>query len=103
PSPLESSPQPAAALWRRFFTIQPVERPGESALAYVPAVIASRGLAFLRLLLVARLLGAAGQRDYGLYRPALELINPLVALVMFGAADVAERYVAAIERQHGVP
>jgi hypothetical protein len=31
----------------------------------------------------------------------LELVNPLVALVLFGAADVAERYVSQVERLQG--
>ena len=49
-----------------------------------------RALAFLRTLLVARILGEAGEEAFGYYQPALELVNPLVALALFGAADVAE-------------
>jgi len=83
---------------RQLFTIQTVATPGLSAAAYVPWVIVSRGLAFLRTLLVARLVS---QYAFGLYQPALELINPLAALVMFGAADVAERYVSRVEHEAG--
>lgn len=88
-------------IFRKYFTIEPVVTPEASAVAYVPLVMVSRGLAFVRTLLVAGLLGKAGQVAWGLYQPALELINPLVALVMFGAADVAERYVARVQREHG--
>src|SRR3982751_4734051 len=86
---------------RKYFTIEPVSTPAASAAAYVPLVMVSRGLAFVRTLVVARILGDAGQAAFGVYQPALELINPLVALVMFGAADVAERYVSRVEREHG--
>jgi hypothetical protein len=65
--------------------------------------LAARALSFLRLLLVAKILGDLRAHEYGLYRPALELTNPLVALVMFGAADVAERYASAVERSSGGP
>lgn len=84
-----------------FFRIEPVDAPGAAAAAYVPWVMVSRGLAFVRTLLVARILGEAGKEAFGLYQPALELVNPLVALVLFGAADVAERYVSQVERQQG--
>ncbi len=84
----------------RFFTLEPIKTPGAAARMYVPMVMASRGLALVRTYLVARLLG---RQDYqfGLYQLALELANPLVAIVMFGAADAAERYVSRIERLEG--
>src|SRR4051812_39194383 len=85
----------------RFFDLRPVESSAHSAAAYVPIVMLSRGLAFLRTLAVAWLLGETGKYAFGLYQPALEFINPLVALVMFGAADVAERYVSRIQHQQG--
>ena len=85
----------------QLFLIQPLATPARSAAAYVPWVMLSRALAFLRTLLVARLLGEAGKSAFGLYQPALEFINPLAALVMFGAADVAERYAAAMEKNLG--
>ncbi len=84
-----------------FWSMNPVGAPGAAAVAYVPWVMVSRGLAFLRTLLVARLLGEAGKEAFGLYQPALELVNPLVALALFGAADVAERYVSQVERLQG--
>ena len=83
----------------RFFSIARSTTPGQSASTYVPIVILSRGLAFLRILLVARILGNAGQEEFGLYQPALELVNWLVPLVMFGLADVAERYAAKFEKE----
>ncbi len=86
---------------KRYFTISAITTPGASVAAYVPFLLAARGLAFFRLLLVAKILGDVGQHEYGLYRPAQELINPLVALVMFGAADVAERYASWIEKKEG--
>jgi O-antigen/teichoic acid export membrane protein len=86
---------------RSLFTINPVSSAGASAAAYVPALVAARGLAFLRFLIIARVLGDAGKHEFGLYRPALEFMNLLVAVVMFGAADVAERYVAWVERDRG--
>ena len=64
------------------------------ARAYVLAVMGARGLAFLRLFVVVRLLGEAGQREFGAYRLGLEVINWLVPLTMLGLADVAERYAA---------
>src|ERR1044071_6053506 len=88
-------------LFRTYFTIQPVGTPEASAAAYVPLVMVSRGLAFVRTLAVAAILGDAGQAAFGQYQPALEVINPLVALVMFGAADVVERYVSRVQREHG--
>lgn len=86
---------------RQLFSLEPVTTSGRSAATYVPWVMVSRGLAFLRTYLVARLLGQAGEGAFGLYQPALEIINPVVALVMFGAADVAERYVSQVQRTHG--
>ena len=86
---------------KQWFRIEPLAGPAASAAAYVPMVMVSRALAFLRTLLVARVLGEQGKPAFGLYQPALEFINPLVVLVMFGAADVAERYVARIERERG--
>jgi len=83
----------------RFFSITTAATPGASALSYVPLVVFSRGLAFVRVLLVAKILGDAGQREFGIYQPALELINWLVPLVMFGLGDVAERYAGRFERE----
>jgi O-antigen/teichoic acid export membrane protein len=74
-----------------------------SALAYVPFVLGARGLAFFRNLVVARLLGDAGQAQFGLYQPALELINWIVPLVMLGLADVAERYAFRLETEGRLP
>jgi O-antigen/teichoic acid export membrane protein len=83
----------------RYFQIHAVTTPGASAASYVPIVIASRGLAFLRLLVVARLLGAAGKAEFGLYQPALEVINWIVPVVLFGLADIGERYASHFERE----
>jgi O-antigen/teichoic acid export membrane protein len=83
----------------RYFHITPLTTSGSSAAAYVPVVVVSRGIAFLRLLLVARLLGAAGKAQFGLYQPALELINWLVPVALFGLADIAERYASHFERE----
>jgi hypothetical protein len=85
----------------KFFRIQPVSSSAESAAAYVPWVMVSRGLAFARTLLVARILGESGKEAFGLYQPALEFVNPLAALILFGAADVAERYVSIVETRQG--
>jgi hypothetical protein len=85
----------------RLFDLTPMDRPGDSAAAYVPLVMVSRGLSFLRTLLVARILGKAGQEAFGLYQPAIEFINPLVALVLCGAADVSERYFSRVEQEQG--
>jgi O-antigen/teichoic acid export membrane protein len=84
---------------KRYFQIQAVTTPGASAASYVPVVIASRGLAFLRLFIVARLLGAAGKAEFGLYQPALEVINWIVPIVLFGLADIGERYASRFERE----
>jgi O-antigen/teichoic acid export membrane protein len=84
---------------KRYFQIQAVTTPGASAASYVPIVIVSRGLAFIRLLIVARLLGAAGKAEFGLYQPALEVINWIVPLVLFGLADIGERYASHFERE----
>jgi hypothetical protein len=86
---------------RQYFNVQPVDSPEASAAAYVPLVMVSRVLAILRTLVVARILGDAGQTAFGQYQPALELTNPLVALVLFGAGDVAERYVSRVQRERG--
>jgi len=87
-------------MFARFIRMEPVISPGASARVYVPAVMGSRALAFLRTYLVARILGGL-DAQFGAYQLALELTNPAVALVMFGAADVAERYVSRIERDGG--
>ena len=83
----------------RFFRISAVESTGASAASYVPAVFVSRALAFLRLLVVAGILGGVGQGEFGLYQPGLELINWMVPLVMLGLADVAERYASKFEHE----
>lgn len=72
---------------------------GASARAYVPAVMVSRALAVVRLLVVARILGEAGKGEYGVYQQALVLMNWVVPIVMFGLGDVAERYAARFERE----
>jgi len=76
-----------------------VGTPGGAAVSYVPVVMVSRGLAFLRLLVVARLLGAAGKAEFGLYQPAQELVNWVVPVALLGLADVAERYASRFERE----
>jgi len=68
--------------------------------SYLLAVVGARGLAFLRLFLVANILGDAGRREFGTYQPALELINWLVPLAMLGLADVAERYGKLLQSQN---
>jgi O-antigen/teichoic acid export membrane protein len=83
----------------RYFRIEPVATPGGAAVSYVPAVVASRALAFVRLLLVGRLLGAAGKVEFGLYQPAQELVNWIVPITLFGLADVAERYASRFEKE----
>ena len=83
---------------RPLFTITPVERPSQAARVYVPVTLVNRALAALRFLVVAWLLGSAGKSAFGQYNVALETINWLVALVLFGVADVAERYVSAAEQ-----
>ena len=88
-------PRPLA----RFAAVVPVASAGQAAAVYVPLLLATRALAFVRLLAVAWLLGEAGKREFGLYPPALELINLLVPLVLLGLSDVAERYAAQFERQ----
>ena len=84
---------------RRYFQIEPVATPGGAAASYVPVVFVSRGLAFLRLLVVGRLLGVAGKVEFGLYQPAQELVNWIVPIALFGLADVAERYAARFEKE----
>ena len=84
---------------RRYFTISHSSSPAHSASTYVPIVLVSRGLAFVRVLLVARLLGNAGQHEFGLYQLPLELINCFVPFVMLGCADVAERYASRFETE----
>ena len=78
-----------------LFTIAAVEEPGAAARIYVPVTLANRALAPLRLLVVAWLLADAGKSAFGQYNIYLEIINWLVALVLWGLADVAERYVSA--------
>jgi len=85
---------------RRYLTITHSATPTHSATTYVPIVLFSRGLAFLRVLLVARILGNAGQSEFGLYQLPLELINFFVPLVMLGLADVAERYASHYQKQN---
>lgn len=88
---------------RRLFTFSRADTPGESAATYVPIVLLSRGLAFLRFYLVVRILGNVGKPEFGLYNPAIELINWLVPLVMLGLSDVAERYAARFEKEARLP
>jgi hypothetical protein len=83
----------------RYITITPVGGAGQAAAVYVPLLLATRGLAFVRLLVVAWLLGEAGKREFGLYPPALELTNLLVPLVLLGLSDVAERYASRFEHE----
>jgi hypothetical protein len=61
--------------------------------------MASRALAVVRLLVVARILGEVGKGEYGVYQQALVLMNWVVPLVMFGLGDVVERYAARFERE----
>lgn len=77
-----------------YLTIQPINSASVAASRYVPLVLINRVLAFVRLLLVTRLLGDAGKAEFGLYQPSLELINWFVPLVLFGLGDVIERYAA---------
>lgn len=49
------------------------------------------------MLLVAKLLNEAGKAEFGYYTLALGLINWIVPLVMFGRADVIERYASAYD------
>lgn len=79
--------------------IAPLASPGQAARLYVPLTLFNRALGFLRILLVASILGNAGKPVFGQYRLALEAINWLTALVLFGLADVAERYAAEFERR----
>ncbi|MCL2639863.1 MAG: hypothetical protein FWD53_03365 [Phycisphaerales bacterium] len=82
----------------RYFTISHSTSTVHSASTYVPIVLVSRVLTFLRVLLVARILGNAGQQEFGLYQLPIELINFFVPLVMLGLADVAERYASHFEK-----
>lgn len=77
--------------------IRVIESAARSARVYVPAVMATRGLSFVRVLVVAHVLGAAGQGEFGRYQLALEMVNVLVPLVMLGLGDVAERYISRHE------
>jgi O-antigen/teichoic acid export membrane protein len=79
--------------------MEPAASAGASARVYMPAVMVSRALALIRLLLVARILGEARKGQYGVYQQALVLMNWLVPVVMFGLGDVAERYAARFERE----
>jgi hypothetical protein len=93
-----------------LFQVQPVASTATSALTYVPAVLLSRGLAFLRTLVVAWILarlaareggGDEGRVAFGAYQTALEFVNLFVPLLMLGAGDVVERYLGRIEREGG--
>lgn len=90
-----------------FFAVNPVTSTASSALTYVPAVLLSRSLAFLRTLVVAWILARVhrstdqGLPAFGAYQAALEFTNLLVPLLMLGAGDVAERYLAHIEHHAG--
>lgn len=78
--------------------IEPISQHTQATRVYVPITLINRGLAAVRLLAISWLLSSAlGKATFGQYQVALETINWLVALVMFGAADVAERYVSAAE------
>lgn len=82
---------------KAYMRIEPLESASSSARVYLPAVIAARGFSVLRLWLVALILGDMHRAQFGLYQPALELINWLVPLLMLGMADVAERYAATLQ------
>jgi len=100
---------------RYFFTLRPLTSTASSALAYVPAVLVSRALAFVRTLCVAWILAktwspahaqtlpaaADSQSEFGLYQTSLEFINVLVPLLMLGAGDVLERYLSRMLRDQG--
>lgn len=96
PPPLHAHKPRAPHRLSRFFTIEPATTPGASAVSYVPFVFLSRGLAFVRLLVIARLVTAS---EFGLFQPAQELINFAVPIVLFGLADVAERYASRMEKE----
>jgi len=84
---------------KSFFQIKGLDTAGAAARVYVPVVLLTRALALARLLVVGWLLGEAGKAEFGVYQPALECINWLTPLVMFGLGDVAERYASYYERK----
>jgi O-antigen/teichoic acid export membrane protein len=81
-------------LLQGYLTIRPVETRIGAMRAYVPLVLWNRGVAFLRLLLVAKILGAAGKPEFGRFQIALEFINWIVPLALLGTDSIAERYAA---------
>lgn len=81
---------------KAYMRIEPLDSASSSARIYLPAVIIARGFSVIRLLLVALILGDAHRAQFGLYQPALELINWLVPLLMLGMGDVAERYASSL-------
>ncbi len=79
---------------KSYITVQPIPSAGAAASRYIPLVLLNRLLAFVRLLVVTRLLGEAGKAQFGMYQPALELINWFVPLALMGLGEVIERYAA---------
>ena len=83
---------------RRFFRVQAVGGVGSAAAVYVPLMLVNRAMALVRVVVVGRLLGAAGKEEFSRYQLGAELVNWVVPLIMLGLADTAERYVAHYER-----
>jgi O-antigen/teichoic acid export membrane protein len=81
-------------LLQGFLTIRPLETRVGAMRAYVPLLLWNRGVAFLRLLLVAKILGAAGKPEFGRFQIAIEFINWIVPLALLGTDSIAERYAA---------
>ncbi len=82
-----------------FLKVTPVETRGQALRAYVPLVLWNRGVAFLRILLVARILGEVGKAEFGRYNISLEFINWIVPVVMLGVDSIAERYAGRHQRE----
>jgi len=80
--------------------IRPLDSARRSAVRYVPALLFTRLIGMGRFLIVAKLLGAARQPEFGRYSLWLELINWCVPVLMLGLGDVAERHAADFAR-HG--
>ena len=84
--------------FRSIFLLSPLTSASAATLRYVPIMVLTRTMAFARFLLVAWLLGDRGTAEYGRYQISLEITNWGVPLILFGLADVAERYAAQFER-----
>lgn len=77
-----------------YLTIKPLDSRAGALRVYVPLLLANRGMAFLRLLLVAGILGASGKREFANFQIGLEFINWLVPVILLGVDSIAERYAA---------